>query len=309
MSVAILLQQSQVHQLVGVSRDLVVFSVDDSLHHVLEKMRKHGITSAPVADKEMNFLGTVDMGDVVYTALHISDSSVPTVPLTFKDTLQFEGAIFSNYKVGNIMKDFKQVVKTVSKSDTLLNIAAEFAKGVHCLPVKESGTMVNLVSQSDLVHFLAKHTLSFSSLSHRTVAELGIGLGEIVRVNAKASAVDALRLLSENGVAGIAVVDDNNHLIGNFSSTDLQHVTNEKFRYLSLPVDEFLQMVDSERHVQMKCPMYTSKEPLAVKLSSSIEAVLLKMSLEKVHRLYIVDSQMMLIGVITLTDIIQCLLR
>jgi len=293
--------------LVGVSRDLVVFSVDDSLHHVLEKMRKHGITSAPVTDKEMNLLGTVDMGDVVHTALFISKSSGPKFPFSL-DTPQFDGAIFSNYKVGNIMKDLNEVAKPVSKSDTLLHIATEFAKGFHWLPVKESGTIVNIVSQSDLVHFLSMHTLSFSSMSHRTVAELGIGLGQVVRVNVKASTLIALRLFYEIGITGIAVVDDNNHLIGNFSSTDLQNITNEKFRY-GLPFNEFLQMVHSEHYVEMKCPMYTTKEPLAIKLSSSIEAVLLRMSLEKVHRLYIVDDQMTLTGVITLTDIIQCLLQ
>jgi len=295
------LQKSIVKQLVGDSRDLVTLKYDDSISVALKVMREHKITSVPVADSEMNCIGVIDMATVVFSIISTMKiaGNLPA-PL---DTLRFEGKVFAQEKVGKLLRA-QQRAKPLTSKDSLMNAATEFGRGVHQLLVKDSGNLVNVLSQSDLVYFLAKHTLSFSSMAQTTIAQLGWGRGEVVQISKGMPALHAVQLLAENAVHGIAIVDEMNRLVGNFSSTDLQTITEDKFQHLALPVEQFMDMAFSQQ-AQMKCPLYSSRAPIACDASSTLEAVLLRMALERVHRVYVVEPNMVLLGVISLTDVIQ----
>jgi len=104
-----------------------------------------------------------------------------------------------------------------------------------------------------------------------------------------------LKRFPKKKVSGIAVVDVNNKLVGTLSSTDLCVVHDPwTFQYLRLHIMEFL------KHTNPK-----SREPSACYVTSSIDTVLFHMAQEKIHRMFIVDSEYILKGIITLTDLME----
>ena len=92
---------------------------------------------------------------------------------------------------------------------------------------------------------------------------------------------DALRMMQENHIGGIPVVDDSKHLVGIVTNRDLRFQTNE-----SLPISE----------VMTKDNIVTTTNP---NLSEASE-ILLK---HKIEKLPVVDKDNKLVGLITYRDI------
>jgi len=53
---------------------------------------------------------------------------------------------------------------------------------------------------------------------------------------------------------------------------------------------------------------YFRQPPVCCRLQATVEDVILKLSVHRVHRIYVVNDSMKPIGIITLTDIMQFLL-
>lgn len=133
-------------------------------------------------------------------------------------------------------------------------------------------------------------------------------------------------------------------MVANFSASDLVGLNENNFQYLSLSVSEFLTRMHGFPKVgetfwfqiflfcyaflcflffvscSFLCVLfffthkftfgffYVTQPPVFCKVSDSVEVVMLRLLVHKVHRTYIVDEDMVPQGVITLTDIMQFLL-
>jgi len=92
-------------------------------------------------------------------------------------------------------------------------------------------------------------------------------------------------------------VDDEGKLLGNISATDLR-VIGYDGNFLSLllcPLDHFCSFIPKNT---------TIPGPICVSPVNTLEEVLLKITLTRVHRVFVVDEQK-LIGVISLQDILE----
>jgi len=108
--------------------------------------------------------------------------------------------------------------------------------------------------------------------------------------------IATLRYMRDRGVSGVGIVDSSGKLIGNFSGSDLLGLTADRFPLLALSVKEFL----------VKMYGYP-KPPVCCKSTDTVESLLLKMMVHKVHRIYLVDVNMVPTGIITMTDLMQFL--
>jgi CBS domain-containing protein len=102
---------------------------------------------------------------------------------------------------------------------------------------------------------------------------------------------------------GIAVIDNNTGiLIGNISASDLKFIGPDGsfLSRLFLPCIEYLTFIPQKDIIP---------GPFCVLPSATIEEIILKLEITKSHRIYIIDSNQKLIGVITLTDILECILN
>jgi CBS-domain-containing membrane protein len=158
--------------------------------------------------------------------------------------------------------------------------------------------VADVLTQSDLISFFARHSALFPSLSKGTLKELGL-LQPCVTVHFKTSFVDALRLLHDNRVSGVAIVDDNWSLCGCFSASDLRGITVESFRRFDTTVLEFVQDVVKTQ---------AERVPVSCSPETTVGKVTELMTREGVHRVFVVDSQRHPWWVVSMTDIVARLI-
>jgi len=196
----------------------------------------------------------------------------------------------------------KELVK-VSKNDPLLKVLRKFTYGTHRAVVMEDSLLVNIISQSDITSYLAKHT---SDLELKYVMELNVHTSglldmspkDIVSIDEYASMMEALTVMTENNVEGIAVVSKEGKLLGNISATDIQPLSDaSNFKYLNLNALQFMKLVSKH------------STPVTCFPTTNLDTVLLRMALNRVHRLYIIGDNSKPIGVLSLTDIMKLCLR
>lgn len=113
---------------------------------------------------------------------------------------------------------------------------------------------------------------------------------------------EVLSLLALQDVWGCAVINAHSALIGNISVTDLKYVLSTehgKMQFLEgMTVAELLSKCASVRPAPVTCQATDTLESVAKQLTKA-----------KVHRVYLVNENMQPQGVVTLTDIIECVVR
>lgn len=107
-----------------------------------------------------------------------------------------------------------------------------------------SGALHRLISQTDVVEWLAKHDGKLShSLETKSLHELGFGSDErrrqFVTVKATTPTIACFQHMMEKNVSGAAIVEDE-RVIADITFGDLRLLTPEYFSVLGLPVAEFI---------------------------------------------------------------------
>ena len=172
-------------------RPVIIARPDESLQSVLETMQREKILSVPVyasnsADDEAchHFF---DMLDLVAMILQLSDGNVA---------------------VGE--------AKNKSRTDVYLPIQAElglyslteiFSRGIHRVPVvSASGKVEAVVSQSDVLHFLARHMSEEDTELDKTLQEAGVtGNAVVAQIGPECSLRDGLKILSERAFEAVPI--------------------------------------------------------------------------------------------------------
>jgi len=117
---------------------------------------------------------------------------------------------------------------------------------------------------------------------------------QVVAISDRHSAVEGFRRIYRQGVSAIAIVDQDDKLVGTLSASDVRGLTADNINTVLDPVMEFL----AKKHKQPR-PLVT------VTADGRLKDVMDKITLGKVHRAWVVDSNMYPIGVVTATDIIR----
>lgn len=196
--------------------------------------------------------------------------------------------------------------------------------------VDASGKMVSILSQSQLVRSLMPYVQHSSELSKQKVGDLKLGYKKVLSISATAPASTAFKRMQQAGVSGLAVVDPETHrLVGSISASDLKEIGSDAslFERVLLPVAEFWAETirkqkhrgDSGRNLSVgstgsagsSSPSGAHHAPGSmrqiyyVKPDDTLATVFEKFIQTRVHRLFVVDDEMMPIGVIALSDLVD----
>uniref|UniRef100_A0A0A8ZL27 CBS domain-containing protein n=1 Tax=Arundo donax TaxID=35708 RepID=A0A0A8ZL27_ARUDO len=125
-------------------------------------------------------------------------------------------------------------------------------------------------------------------------------LSKIVKVREDEPALKAFRLMRKRGVGGIPVVDETGKAIGSIMIKDVKHLltaseTNRDYR--TLTAKEFIanaRQSSGERQMII----------ITCKRGDTVKDIILKLDAEKRQRIYVIDEEGNLDGLITLRDII-----
>jgi len=306
MQSATLLASISVRNLVGSTRPLIVIYTDETIGATLTKLSQNNIIAAPVIERTNTFLGIITVSDIVAFVVRIvrSFSSNRELSQESLQQLALEAKIFTGQVVGTIFENNIATFPLITQSTSLLTVVQYLAK-YHMLPVFEDSKVMNLITQSDIAEFLIENGIYFPTLMNKNVTQLNLGSMEnVVKVSRTASTIECLHIMHDRQVSCVAIVDMEDHLIENFSRSDIREISEQSFRYLALPAIEYLNSIHFKKVDQHTLPLIPLP-PVACNEGTSLEAALLRMSRKRVHRIYLIASDRRIRGLITFTDILK----
>jgi CBS domain-containing protein len=115
------------------SKNMILFTKDQSIIEVVEKLIKHRISGGPVVDAQHHVLGVISEGDCIK---QISESRYYNMPM--EDT--------------SVEKYMTKNVETISPDVNLFDAANKFLASKHRrFPVVENNKIIGIVSQKDIL--------------------------------------------------------------------------------------------------------------------------------------------------------------
>ncbi|KAL0704218.1 hypothetical protein Bca4012_070643 [Brassica carinata] len=217
---------------------------------------------------------------------------------------------------------------TLNPSTTLLECMEVFSKGIHraLVPVEssiessntisgvelvESSSAYRMLTQMDLLRFLRDHhSDDLKDVLSRSISDLRAVNESVYAVTASTSVSNAVKsmkaaLLNAVPIVHAPEVAEEDHLqlingrhrkvIGTFSATDLKACRLLELQaWLSLSALEFTEKVSGNERETVSCTEEATME-------EAIEKVVTR----RVHRVWVVNHQGLLKGVVSLTDIIR----
>jgi len=190
---------------------------------------------------------------------------------------------------------------TIDEQANVRQALEVFSQGVHRALVG-TGTpdKTKILSQSDLVSLMLERFDTLPTSVKEPLDKLGLVSPErisnkLVAMSAKNSAVEGFRKIYRQGVTAIAIVDDNDELIGTLSSSDIRGIKMENLSSVLEPVMEFL---------AKKFPQ--SRPLVTVTAHANLKEVMEKLIMGRVHRVWVVDmNSRRPIGVVTMTTVLK----
>jgi len=285
--------------------NLIVLQSSASVQEALHVLSSNKILSSPVLENG-EFLGFLDVLDICGYILHMwRKQSFQSAFGSHESVAPFQELLNTPIKqiINFSQWNYPVLVSNRSPLKEILEALSDSQR--HFQPhrvgvLNEKSQVYNLISQSDIISFAAKHRDIFASSrqGQKTLSDLKI-LRHPILLSLDTPASESLRVLYENRVSGVGLRDFQGHLSGNLSASDLRGIHANAFDYFNGSTLQFLcKGTDSAPRVPITCSS-----------SATLVEVVCQMAAEHVHRLYVVDENLHALGVVTLSDVIQFLIE
>lgn len=212
---------------------------------------------------------------------------------------------------------------SVSASSTLSTAVEILGNGVHRIAIYDANdphTIVGILSQRRLVDYIWQNGRLFKSLEQlfQTPLKNLLKIGtEVITINGEDLVINALIKMHSEGVSSLAVVDNQQILIGNISIVDVRLLTkSSQSPLLQATCKHFLYVILSKRGLIDGKDSYPV---FHVTPESTLGRTIAKLVATRSHRLWIIKDGSSpaitaaaggpLIGVVSLTDILHLLAR
>lgn len=280
-------------------RQLISVEVNTSLRDVLRTLNTNRILSVPVMDGNKGCVGLIDTLELVkftaYNYLTSQDASV------MDDNLQAAPEMFTQFEfedktANDVLKlsERSRAVKIVDKDATLHDVAEILGYEDHRVMLGRDKN-AKLISQSDIVRYLSERKDQLDrNILNTPVGQLNIPK-KIVHVSYRCPTIKAYNHLIRQKVSALAVLDENQKLVGNLSASDLRGLTDETLNTLRQPVNQFVHNTGQKTLV-----CCSPEEKLDMAINKLVE--------NKVHRLWVTDEQNKPVGILSLTDVIRAVI-
>jgi CBS domain-containing protein len=264
-------------------------------HHIIKALTGNSITAVPVLETSQNkWLGFVDMVDIAdYLIQFLKETKTDEQP----------GSLLARKPLLDIQAH--QLFRRDSRSKTFRFLSAEdhlkhalelILEGFERIAVQDQdGKFVGVLSETKIVSFLSS-SVDLFDLSQKTVEELQLGYREVISVNQHEPMKVAIEIMLQKNVHGVGVMEGDK-LIGNLSVSDLKLAESDEelIQMFFLPVRDVLAL--QKRAL--------NPFPICVQPQTTVEEVIEKFALTRVHRVYVVTEKEQLMGVITMSDLMS----
>ena len=263
-----------------------------------------GVVSAPVVHTDEDHkegVGLIDTLDIMAYIVELFSDAENRHHNLF-DRLQ--GAQLASMKIGNISDFAHNPYTPIDMSKSLYDACKLMVKtsSHRCPIVDNDGKIVSVLTQSALVGFLAKNMNATSELCRAQVGELHLGTRPVITVPKTMRAIDAFKVMHEHKSSGLGVIDSSGILIGNLSARDLKHLdANNLHSCMYTSASSFIQRVRANM-INIAHPAISCTD------ETELGFVIGRLATNRIHRLYICDRELRPVGVISLRDVLGCVL-
>ncbi|XP_032134066.1 5'-AMP-activated protein kinase subunit gamma-3 [Sapajus apella] len=290
------MQEHTCYDAMATSSKLVIFDTTLEIKKAFFALVANGVRAAPLWDsKKQSFVGMLTITDFILV-LHRYYRS-PLVQI-----YEIEEHKIETWREIYLQGCFKPLV-SISPNDSLFEAVYTLIKNrIHRLPVLDpvSGTVLHILTHKRLLKFLHIFgtLLPRPSFLYRTIQDLGIGtFRDLAVVLETAPILTALDIFVDRRVSALPVVNEYGQVVGLYSRFDVIHLAAQQtYNHLDMSVGEALRQRTLCLEGVLSCQPH-----------ESLGEVIDRIAREQVHRLVLVDETQHLLGVVSLSDILQAL--
>jgi len=279
-------------------RDIIWVTENATLDQALQLLSDNNLLSLPVLSQDKTTaIGVIDVVDIAaFIASHMSDITPISAQTLTEIELDGENLMDSTL-VKNILggNASSRIFSAVKISDSVEKLVDTLSRGNRRVPIlNEENRIINFVSQTDVVRYFAENIQLLGERGSTNLSQFGIETSRVAYVKYDMSVISALKFMVSQRLSALAVVGDTGQLVANFSASNLKGLSRKDFPLLLQPVSTFLLNYHPK-----------SLHPRTCLPSDTLEYVILKLVACRVHRLWCVDPNFKLVGVVSNTDIMR----
>jgi len=303
-------------------KDLIFLYSNDTLTKAIDVLTKHGIQSAPVKDVVGKYwLGFLDVMDITTYILKIyceGESGIPYPEIQWNkfsrdfELMEHKGTKYGNTPVRDVVGCASESYSETIPMPVFVPIPTDasvysvvkwvLSQGHHRVAVYNQGALktdiTSVFTQSDVVQYLANNLALLGDYRNKSIEQLGLFQAkEVASISLRAPAIIALYVMYFNHVSSVAITHDTGEFFGAITPSDIKRIEAHNLANFLVPLEEF------NRHFPGKL-----KYPVQGAASSSLESIITKMAIYRVHKVFILDHNKP-IGVISTTDIMKWLVN
>lgn len=265
-----------------------------SVRDALKIFNTEKVLSCPIAESNngADVWGFLDLFDLLSFLLELWDDNEHAET----NGIAKLGEKFLDHKVKDLTgRSDNDAYAAVIGEERAHRLVRLFGLGVHRVAELDlQGTLTNVISQSDVVKYLHNNIDLLGDQAVKPINELNmISTDRLVIAQADQSAISAFKLLADNLVSAVPLVDKNGALTGTLSVSDLRLIQ------------------DDLSPLQLSAIQYKSiQEPIPAIVcapNTTLGSVIATLANSNVHRVWVVDDQQKPVSVISITNVCEFL--
>ncbi|XP_040858287.1 5'-AMP-activated protein kinase subunit gamma-2 isoform X3 [Ochotona curzoniae] len=285
------------YDIVPTSSKLVVFDTTLQVKKAFFALVANGVRAAPLWEsKKQSFVGMLTITDFI-NILHRYYKS-PMVQI-----YELEEHKIETWRELYLQETFKPLVN-ISPDASLFDAVYSLIKNkIHRLPVIDpiSGNALYILTHKRILKFLQlfMSDMPKPAFMKQNLDELGIGTyHNIAFIHPDTPIIKALNIFVERRVSALPVVDESGKVVDIYSKFDVINLAAEKtYNNLDITVTQALQHRSQYFEGVVKCNKLETLETIVDRIVRA-----------EVHRLVVVNEADSIVGIISLSDILQALI-
>ncbi|XP_055363668.1 5'-AMP-activated protein kinase subunit gamma-2-like isoform X2 [Betta splendens] len=284
------------YDIIPTSSKLVVFDTTLQVKKAFFALVANGVRAAPLWEsKKQSFVGMLTITDFINILTRYYKS--PMVQI-----YELEEHKIESWRELYLQETFKPLVHTPPDASVFEAVYSLIKNKIHRLPVIDpvSGNALYILTHKRILKFLQLFVceMPMPAFMKQTLEELGVGTyTNIAYIHPDTPLITALSVFTHRRVSALPVVDHNGKVVDIYSKFDVINLAAEKtYNNLDVTVTQALRHRSQYFEGVMKC---NKLETLEIIVDRIVKA--------EVHRLVVVDDESHIVGIVSLSDILQAL--
>jgi len=265
-----------------------------TVSEALKTFNAEKVLSCPIANSNngADVWGFLDLFDLLSYLLELWDENQEAET----NGIAKLGEKFLNHTIKDLTdRSDNDVYAAVIGEEHAHRLVRLFGLGVHRVAQLDlSGSLASVISQSDVVKYLHDNIKLLGEHASKPIHELNmISTSELVVAQADQTAISAFKLIANNLVSAVPIVDKQGALAGTLSVTDL--------RLLQDDLSPLLLSTLQYKSIQEPRPAVVCAP------NDTLGSVIETLATSNVHRVWVVDEQQKPVSVISITNVCEFL--